>query len=155
MDYFTKWPEAIPIADQEASTVTEELARTWTSRYGVAMILHSDQGADFNSALFTQHCKLLGILETRTTALHLESHSMVVRFNRTIFNHLSLFVSKNQNDWDSDLPLFLLSYKARTMKRPDSLLHRCFSFELYDFPVISSLHYQVIRLPRLMNTLII
>ncbi|GBM31327.1 hypothetical protein AVEN_91316-1 [Araneus ventricosus] len=43
MDYFTKWPEAIPITDQEASTVAEELVRTWISRYDVPMILHSDQ----------------------------------------------------------------------------------------------------------------
>ncbi|GBO26646.1 hypothetical protein AVEN_126021-1 [Araneus ventricosus] len=28
MDYFTKWPEAIPIPDQEASTVAEELVRS-------------------------------------------------------------------------------------------------------------------------------
>ncbi|GBN94035.1 hypothetical protein AVEN_97954-1, partial [Araneus ventricosus] len=42
MDYFTKWPEAIPIPDQEASTVAEELVRSWISYYGVLMILHSD-----------------------------------------------------------------------------------------------------------------
>ncbi|GBN46994.1 Transposon Ty3-G Gag-Pol polyprotein [Araneus ventricosus] len=57
MDYFTKWPEAIPIPDQEASTVAEELVRAWISRYGVPMILHSDQGTNFNSALFTELCK--------------------------------------------------------------------------------------------------
>ncbi|GBN01732.1 hypothetical protein AVEN_55632-1 [Araneus ventricosus] len=42
MDYFTKWPEAIPIPDKVASTVAEELVRAWISRYGVPMILHSD-----------------------------------------------------------------------------------------------------------------
>ncbi|GBN25970.1 Retrovirus-related Pol polyprotein from transposon 17.6, partial [Araneus ventricosus] len=112
MDYFTKWPEAIPIPDQEASTVAEELVRAWISRYGVPMILHSDEGTNFNSALFTELCKLLGILKTRTTALHPESDGMVERFNRTILNHLSLFVSKNQTDWDTHLPLFLLAYRS-------------------------------------------
>ncbi|GBN23170.1 hypothetical protein AVEN_156243-1 [Araneus ventricosus] len=68
MDYFTKWPEAIPIPDQEASTVAEELVRSWISCFSVPMILHSDQGTNFNSALFNELCKLLGIPKTRTTA---------------------------------------------------------------------------------------
>ncbi|GBN85945.1 hypothetical protein AVEN_70456-1 [Araneus ventricosus] len=58
MGYFTKWPEAIPIPDQEDSNVAEELVRIWTSRYCVLMILHSDQGTNFNSAVFTELCKL-------------------------------------------------------------------------------------------------
>ncbi|GBM01908.1 Retrovirus-related Pol polyprotein from transposon 412 [Araneus ventricosus] len=110
MDYFTKWAEAIP--DQEALTVAEELVRSWTSCYGVPMILHSDQGTNFNSALFTELCKLLGILKTRTTALHPESDDMVERFNRMILNYPSLFVSRNQTDWDTHLPLFLLTYRS-------------------------------------------
>ncbi|GBM22895.1 Retrovirus-related Pol polyprotein from transposon 412 [Araneus ventricosus] len=81
MNYFTKWPEAIPIPDQEASTVAEALVRSWISCYDVPMILHSDQGTNFNSALFTKLCKLLGILKTRTTVLHPEFDGMVERFN--------------------------------------------------------------------------
>ncbi|GBO25602.1 hypothetical protein AVEN_245967-1 [Araneus ventricosus] len=54
MDYFTKWPEEIPIPDQEVSTMAEELVRACISRYGVPMILHSDQGTNFNSAIFTE-----------------------------------------------------------------------------------------------------
>ncbi|GBM63810.1 hypothetical protein AVEN_262699-1 [Araneus ventricosus] len=111
MDYFTKWPEAIPLPDQEASTVAEELARAWISSYGVPMTLHSNQGKNFNSAPFTELCKLLGILKTRTTTLHPESDGMVERFKRMILNHLSLFVSKNQTDWDTQLPIFLLAYR--------------------------------------------
>ncbi|GBM29862.1 Retrovirus-related Pol polyprotein from transposon 412 [Araneus ventricosus] len=112
MDYFTKWPEAIPIPDQEASTVAEELVRSRISGYGVPMILHSDQSTNFNSALFTELCKILGILKTRTTALQSESDGMVERFNRTILNHLSLFVSRSQTDWDTHLTLFLLAYRS-------------------------------------------
>ncbi|GBM55011.1 Retrovirus-related Pol polyprotein from transposon 412 [Araneus ventricosus] len=112
MDYFTKWQEEIPIPDQEASTVAKELVLTWISRYGVPMILHSDQGTNFNSSLFTELCRLLGILKTRTTALHPESDGMVEGFHRTTLNHLSLFVSNNQTDWDTHLPLFLLANRS-------------------------------------------
>ncbi|GBN23810.1 hypothetical protein AVEN_54963-1 [Araneus ventricosus] len=59
IDYFTKWPEAIPIPDEETATVSEELVRRWISYYGVPMILHSDQETNMNSALFTELCKLL------------------------------------------------------------------------------------------------
>ncbi|GBL81222.1 Transposon Ty3-I Gag-Pol polyprotein [Araneus ventricosus] len=152
MDYFTKWPEAIPIPDQEASTVAEELVRGWISRYGVPMILHSDQGTNFNSGLFTELCKLLGILKTRTTALHPESDGMVERFNRTILNHLSLFVSKNQTDWDTHLPLFLLAYRSADHEATDALQQICFLVEHCDCHVISYLDDRVIRLPRRMNT---
>ncbi|GBN01476.1 hypothetical protein AVEN_209205-1, partial [Araneus ventricosus] len=55
---------------------------------------------------------ILGPFPTRTTALHPESDGMVERFNRTILNHLSLFVSRNQTDWDTHLPLFLLAYRS-------------------------------------------
>ncbi|GBM42710.1 Retrovirus-related Pol polyprotein from transposon 412 [Araneus ventricosus] len=112
MDYFTKWPEAILIPDQEASTVAEEFVRSWISCYGVPMILHSDQGRNFNSGLFNELCKLLGTLKTRKTALHPESDGMVERFKRTILDHLSLFVSRNQTDWDTHLSLFLLAYRS-------------------------------------------
>ncbi|GBL79603.1 hypothetical protein AVEN_18164-1 [Araneus ventricosus] len=40
------------------------------------MILHYDQDTNFNSALFSELCKLLGIQKTRTTALHPESDGM-------------------------------------------------------------------------------
>ncbi|KMQ82837.1 integrase core domain protein [Lasius niger] len=112
MDYFSKWPEAYAIPDQEATTVSEELVQNWVSRFGVPLLMHSDQGRNFTSAVFHGMCKLLGIEKTRTTPLHPQSDGMVERFNRTILNHLSLFVSQNQQDWDQKLQLFLLAYRS-------------------------------------------
>ena len=51
-DYFTKWVEAYPLANQEAVTVAEVLIREFVSRFGVPLILHSDQGRNFESAVF-------------------------------------------------------------------------------------------------------
>ncbi|GFX36699.1 retrovirus-related Pol polyprotein from transposon 17.6 [Trichonephila clavipes] len=114
MDYFTKWPEAYPISDQEASTVAEVLAQHWISRFGVPLQLHSDQGRNFDSAVCKRLCEILAIDKTRTTALHPQSDGMVERFNRTILNSLSLLVSSNQQDWDKKLLFFLLAYRSAT-----------------------------------------
>lgn len=112
MDYFTKWPEAYSIPDQEAATVAEVLVQHWVSRFGTPLQIHSDQGTNFTSALFKEICHLLGVEKTRTTPLHPQSDGMVERFNRTILNNLSLLVSRNQQDWDRKLPLFLLAYRS-------------------------------------------
>ncbi|GFT12586.1 nucleobindin-2 [Trichonephila clavipes] len=61
-------------------------------------------------------CELLGIDKTKTTPLHPQSDGMVERFNRTILNNLSLMVSKNQQDWDQKVPLFLLAYRSAVHK---------------------------------------
>ncbi|GBM08889.1 hypothetical protein AVEN_57437-1 [Araneus ventricosus] len=79
MYYFTKRPKAIPIPDQEASTVSDELVRTWIWHYGVPMILYSDQGTNYNFVLLIELSKLLRFLKTRTTALHPETDGMVKR----------------------------------------------------------------------------
>ncbi|GFW72825.1 retrovirus-related Pol polyprotein from transposon 412 [Trichonephila clavipes] len=55
---------------------------------------------------------MLAIDKTRTTALPPQSDGMIVRFNRTILNSLSLLVSINQQDWDKKLPFFLLAYRS-------------------------------------------
>ncbi|GFY02197.1 retrovirus-related Pol polyprotein from transposon 412 [Trichonephila clavipes] len=52
MAYFTKWPEAYPISDLKASTIAEVLVQHWISRFGVPLQLHSDQGRNFDSAVF-------------------------------------------------------------------------------------------------------
>ncbi|GFX83964.1 retrovirus-related Pol polyprotein from transposon 412 [Trichonephila clavipes] len=112
MDYFTKWPEVYPIPDQEAPTVAEAVVQHWISRYGVPLQLHSDQGRNFVSAVLKGVCELLGIDKTKTTPLHPQSDGMVEMFNRTILNNISLMVSKNQQDWDQKVPLFLLAYRS-------------------------------------------
>ncbi|KAG8228829.1 hypothetical protein J437_LFUL008325 [Ladona fulva] len=53
---------------QQAVTVAEISLRNWISRFGVPMELHTDQGRNFSSALFQEHCKL-SIHKTSTAAL--------------------------------------------------------------------------------------
>uniref|UniRef100_A0A673NE13 Gypsy retrotransposon integrase-like protein 1 n=1 Tax=Sinocyclocheilus rhinocerous TaxID=307959 RepID=A0A673NE13_9TELE len=61
MDYFTKWPEAYAIPNQEAETVSEALVEGMFSRFGMAEVVHSDQGRNFESKLFAALCERLGM----------------------------------------------------------------------------------------------
>ena len=76
-DYFTRWAEAYALPNQEATTVARKLVDEFVCRHGVPESLHSDQGADFESKLFTEMCKILGIHKTRTTAYHPQSDGLV------------------------------------------------------------------------------
>jgi transposase InsO family protein len=111
-DYFSKWAEAIPIRDQEATTVANKLVDRVISILGVPMEIHSDQGSNFESQVFKEMCKLLGLHKTRTTSLRPQSDGMVERFNATIENMLASFESENQKDWDEYIFLLMMAYRA-------------------------------------------
>ncbi|CAF4895233.1 unnamed protein product [Pieris macdunnoughi] len=112
MDYFTKWPEVFAIPNQEAVTVAEILVNDVFSRFGVPLEIHSDQGRNFESLLFQEVCRLMGIHKTRTTPYHPQSDGMVERFNQTLERHLAKLVDSHQKDWDKYIPLFLMSYRS-------------------------------------------
>ena len=87
-DYFTKWMEVYPIANQDAITVNK-LVNEFICRFSVPKQLHSDQGAQFESRVVAEVCKLLHIDKTRTTLYHPQSDGLIERFNRMLVQVLA------------------------------------------------------------------
>ena len=112
VDYFTKWPEAYALKDQEAETIVDALVEGIISRLGVPESIHSDQGRNFESRIFATMCTRLGITKTRTTPLHPQSDGLVERFNRTMGEQLSILTTTHQRDWDMHLPLVLMACRT-------------------------------------------
>jgi len=112
VDCFTKWVEAFPLRNFRAKKVAEIFVNQVVSRHGVPLEVHTDQGRNFESKLFAELMKLLGIKKTRTTPLHPQSDGQVERQHRTIVNYLAKFVSENQRDWDRWIPMYLLAYRS-------------------------------------------
>lgn len=112
MDYFTKWPEACALPNHEAETVADFLVTQVFTRFGVPGELHSDQGREFESRVFKECCRLLGVDKTRTTPLHPQSDGMVERYNATLVGQLARYCEEGQQDWDEWLPYVLMAYRA-------------------------------------------
>jgi transposase InsO family protein len=111
-DWFTKWVEALAVPDQKAETVAEAAVVNVFVRFGLPQILHSDQGRDFESALFRETCRLLGVKKTRTTPWRPQSNGQPERFNRTVEGMLKQVASENQLNWDKYLPFLCAAYRA-------------------------------------------
>ena len=67
MDYLTKFVKMIPVPDRRAETCTKMLVTRVFAKVGLFRSLHSDQGCDFLSDLFSNTCKFLQVERTRTT----------------------------------------------------------------------------------------
>lgn len=84
VDRFTRWPEAIPLQDMSAETVSRALVTNWIARFGVPSIIITDQGRQFESRLFTSLMSLLGIKRIRSTPYHPCANGLVERFHRSL-----------------------------------------------------------------------
>uniref|UniRef100_A0A3B1JN79 Gypsy retrotransposon integrase-like protein 1 n=1 Tax=Astyanax mexicanus TaxID=7994 RepID=A0A3B1JN79_ASTMX len=111
-DYFTKWCEAFAMRAQDADTVARTVVEQFILRWGTPRSIHTDQGKNFDSALFRAICELLDIHKTRTTPYHPSSDGLVERLNRTITTMLSMFVDANQGNWDELLPYVMMAYRS-------------------------------------------
>lgn len=127
-DYFTKFTEAYAVPNIEAETVANKFVKEWICRYGCPMQLHSDQGSNYQSALFIEVCKLLGIEQTRTSPYHPQSDGQAEKFMSTLKKMITKLVENHESegDWEDVLPYVLMAYNSSindtTKATPNSLV---------------------------------
>ena len=69
-DYYTRFAEAYSLPDNEATTVADKLLTEFICRYGLPLQMHTDQGAQFTSNIFTEMCTMLHISKIRNSPYH-------------------------------------------------------------------------------------
>ena len=111
-EYLTKWCECFPVPSIEASVIARLLVDEIFCRHGAPRTPLSDRGSNFLSSLVKEVCRLLNTKKVNTTAYHPQTDGLVERFNNTLAESISHFVSSNQQDWDVYIPAIQFAYRA-------------------------------------------
>ena len=114
-DYLTRWVEAFPVPSVEATVIARLLIDEIISRHGAPRVLLSDRGTNFLSKVVAEVCKIFQIQKVNTSSYHPQTDGLVERFNSTLCQSLSMYVSKNQKDWDEFIPLILFAHRTSVL----------------------------------------
>ena len=108
IDRCSRWPEAIPLKDTNADTITTGFYATWIARFGAPSTITMGRGTQFESQLFNTLAKLIGCSHIRTTAYHPASNGLVERWHR--FLKAAIRCHENKN-WIEVLPAVMLGLR--------------------------------------------
>ena len=112
VDQFTKWIEVYALPEQTAAATARTFFDGWISRFGVPRQVHTDQGRNFTSQLFTDLCKMLEATKTRTTPYRPSANGQVERYNQLILSYIRCQLEGEDCRWDEFLSPLGMSLRA-------------------------------------------
>jgi hypothetical protein len=112
IDDLTKFFIAIPIPNQEANTIAKNFTTEIICKFGMPQTVLTDQGTNFESAIFRKTCKLLKIKKIHGTSFHPQTNGSLERTHRTLAEYLRSFINRDRDNWDEFLPFAAFTYNT-------------------------------------------
>lgn len=81
-------------------------------RHGPPKELLSDRGVQFLSNTVKTLLQTLNVKQLTTTAYHPQCNGLTERFNKTLCDIISMYVSPDQKDWDELVPFAVYAYNT-------------------------------------------
>lgn len=104
----TRFPEAIPLRNITAKSVTKALIKFFTT-FGLPRTVQTDQGTNFLSKIFRNVLKGLSMSHVTSSAYHPESQGALERWHQTLKSSLRKYCLEAGNEWDEGVPLVLFA----------------------------------------------
>ena len=111
-DYFTKWVEIFVVPDQTAVTTAEVILNEVIARFGCPYEIHSDQGRNYESTIFTELCRFLEVRKTRTSPGNPKCNGQTERFNKTLVRMIKAYLKGQDREWDRNLGCLAAAYRS-------------------------------------------
>ena len=110
VDYFTKWAEAVAVANIRDVDVKKFVWKNIVTRFGVLNTLISDNEVQFDSKAFRDFCRDLGIVNRYFTSAYPQSNGQAESVNKTIMSGLKRRLDDAKGNWAEELPNVLWAY---------------------------------------------
>ena len=91
-DHFSKYVEVAAVPSQTADDCATVIVNDVISRWGAPLVIHSDQGAAFESRLFIDLCNLMGMKKTHSSPRNPRENGQVERLNRSLLRMVRAFL---------------------------------------------------------------
>lgn len=111
-DDLTRFIQAVPIPNQEVSTIAEAYVRKFICVFGTPKVLLTDQGSNFLSELFKNVCKLFKIKKNQTSPYHPQSNGALERSHRSLGDYLRSYATQDPDNWDKWLEYATFCYNT-------------------------------------------
>jgi len=129
IDPFTKWAEAFPPPNKEATTVARIVVEQVICRFGTPLSIVTDRAKELDGELMLEICRLLDVDKLRTSVYKASTNAAAERFHRTLNSMIGMMIDENQRDWDSLLPYVMAAYSSSrheaTQFTPNYLMLGC------------------------------
>ena len=112
IDLLTGWPEAIPIPNKSADTITKAFIRHYLPRHMCPWFILSDNGTEFKNQIFDKVMKDLGIKRIFSAPYHPQSNGKLETFHKFLKPTLKKMCAEDQDNWDDYVEQVLGIYRG-------------------------------------------
>ena len=112
IDHFSRYPKAIPLPRQDASTVAPALVTEMFLRLDCPQTIASDRGTNFISELFQEICNLLQVKRINSKSFNPRLQGKVESFHQGLNQSMSDHINKYGDDWDEVINYALMAHRA-------------------------------------------